>query len=74
MTVRRGRSVLIVGVIAQASRWVRAAKSKHGGRALRHSRTKMCGLHGDESRYYACHAVCVQRVEDEEAYLKALGR
>ena len=24
--------------------------------------------------YYACHAVCVQRVEDEAAYLKALGR
>jgi hypothetical protein len=24
--------------------------------------------------YWACHAVCVQRVEDEEAYLKALGR
>ena len=24
--------------------------------------------------YYACHAICVRRVEDEEAYLKALGR
>jgi hypothetical protein len=24
--------------------------------------------------YYACHAVCVQRVEDEAAYLKAIGR
>jgi hypothetical protein len=24
--------------------------------------------------YYACHAVCVQRVEDETAYLKAIGR
>jgi hypothetical protein len=24
--------------------------------------------------YYACHAICVQRVEDEEAYLKAIGR
>ena len=24
--------------------------------------------------YWACHAVCVQRVEDEQFYLKALGR
>jgi hypothetical protein len=24
--------------------------------------------------YWACHAVCVQRVEDEEAYQKAIGR
>jgi hypothetical protein len=24
--------------------------------------------------YDTCHAVCVQRVEDEAAYLKALGR
>jgi hypothetical protein len=24
--------------------------------------------------YDACHAICVQRVEDETAYLKALGR
>jgi hypothetical protein len=24
--------------------------------------------------YYACHAVCVQRIEDEAAYLKAIGR
>jgi hypothetical protein len=24
--------------------------------------------------YYACHAICVQRVEDEDAYLKAIGR
>ena len=24
--------------------------------------------------YDACHAVCVRRVEDESAYLKAIGR
>jgi hypothetical protein len=24
--------------------------------------------------YWACHAVCVQRVDDEESYLKAVGR
>jgi len=24
--------------------------------------------------YNACHAVCVQRVEDEAAYMKAIGR
>ncbi len=24
--------------------------------------------------YYACHAICVQRVEDEAAYLKEIGR
>ena len=24
--------------------------------------------------YYACHAICVQRVEDEAAYLRATGR
>ena len=24
--------------------------------------------------YYACHAICVQRLEDEDAYVKALGR
>jgi hypothetical protein len=24
--------------------------------------------------YDACHAICVQRVEDEAAYLKAIGR
>jgi len=24
--------------------------------------------------YNACHAICVKRVEDEEAYLKAIGR
>lgn len=24
--------------------------------------------------YWACHAICVQRVEDEGAYLKAMGR
>ncbi|MBV8398004.1 MAG: hypothetical protein JOZ17_04595 [Acetobacteraceae bacterium] len=24
--------------------------------------------------YWACHAICVQRVEDEQSYLKALGR
>ena len=24
--------------------------------------------------YWACHAICVQRVEEEEAYLRALGR
>jgi hypothetical protein len=24
--------------------------------------------------YSACHAICVQRVDDEAAYLKALGR
>ena len=24
--------------------------------------------------YWACHAVCVQRVEDESAYLKSIGR
>jgi hypothetical protein len=24
--------------------------------------------------YDACHAICVQRVEDEAAYLKAVGR
>jgi putative hemolysin len=24
--------------------------------------------------YYACHAICVQRVDDEAAYLKAIGR
>ena len=23
--------------------------------------------------YWACHAICVQRVEDEGAYLKAIG-
>ena len=24
--------------------------------------------------YWACHAICVQRVEDEDAYAKAIGR
>jgi hypothetical protein len=24
--------------------------------------------------YDACHAICVQRVEDEDAYVKAVGR
>jgi len=24
--------------------------------------------------YWACHAICVQRVEDEDAYVKAIGR
>jgi allophanate hydrolase subunit 1 len=24
--------------------------------------------------YQACHAICVQRVDDEAAYLKAIGR
>jgi hypothetical protein len=24
--------------------------------------------------YWACHAICVQRVDDEAAYLKAIGR
>jgi hypothetical protein len=24
--------------------------------------------------YYTCHAICVQRVEDEAAYLKSIGR
>jgi hypothetical protein len=24
--------------------------------------------------YYACHAICVQRVEDESAHLKEIGR
>jgi hypothetical protein len=24
--------------------------------------------------YWACHAICVQRVDDEAAYLKAVGR
>ena len=24
--------------------------------------------------YDACHAICVQRVEDESAYLKSIGR
>jgi hypothetical protein len=24
--------------------------------------------------YWACHAICVQRVEDEETYMKAIGR
>jgi hypothetical protein len=24
--------------------------------------------------YWACHAICVQRVEDEESYLKTVGR
>ena len=24
--------------------------------------------------YYACHAICVQRVEDESTYLKEIGR
>ena len=24
--------------------------------------------------YYTCHAICVQRVEDESTYLRALGR
>jgi len=24
--------------------------------------------------YDACHAICVQRVEDEAAYLKEIGR
>ncbi len=24
--------------------------------------------------YWACHSVCVQRVDDESAYLKAIGR
>jgi hypothetical protein len=24
--------------------------------------------------YWACHAICVKRVEDEDAYAKAIGR
>jgi hypothetical protein len=24
--------------------------------------------------YWVCHAICVQRVEDEDAYVKAIGR
>ena len=28
----------------------------------------------DLGDYWACHAICVQRVEDEETYLKGLGR
>jgi hypothetical protein len=24
--------------------------------------------------YWTCHAICVQRVEDEDAYVKAIGR
>ena len=24
--------------------------------------------------YWACHAICVQRVDDEAGYLKAIGR
>jgi hypothetical protein len=24
--------------------------------------------------YWACHGICVQRVEDEESYLRAVGR
>lgn len=24
--------------------------------------------------YWACHAICVQRLEDEDAYVKAIGR
>ena len=70
-----GRFVLIVGVMgwllagcAQPNSNTMAGQSDIAGQKCAFC---MATNPGD---YWACHAICVQRVDDEAAYLKAIGR
>ena len=73
--VSLGRSALTVGAMglllvgcAQPNPDTAAGRSDTAG--------QQCALCIAENPgdYYACHAICVQRVDDEAAYLKAIGR
>jgi len=75
MTGRLGRFALIVGAMApllpgcpQPNPNIMAGQSDIAGEKCA---VCMATTPGD---YWACHAICVQRVEDESAYLKAIGR
>ncbi len=70
-----GESVFIVGIVgaflagcAQPNLDTAAGRSDAAGQQC-----ALC-MATNPGDYYACHAVCVQRVEDEAAYLKAYGR
>jgi hypothetical protein len=75
MTGRLGRFALIVGAMApplvactQPNPNTMAGQSDIAGQKCA---VWMATNPGD---YWACHAICVQRVDDEAAYLKAIGR
>jgi hypothetical protein len=72
---RRGRAVVIVGTVGgflvgcvEPNLNTVASRSDMAGRQC-----AFC-MATDPADYWACQATCVQRVEDEEAYLKAIGR
>jgi hypothetical protein len=71
-----GRSAFIAGIMgaflagcAQPNPDTAAGRSDIAGQQC-----ALCMATTNPGDYYACHAVCVQRVEDEAAYLKAYGR
>jgi hypothetical protein len=75
MTRRLGRFALIVGAMApllagctQPNPNTIAGQSDIAGQ-----KCALC-MATNPGDYWACHAICVQRVEDEAAYLKAMGR
>ena len=70
-----GRFAFVVGIVAVL--FAGCAQPNPGTAADRSDIVgQQCALCMAENpgNYDTCHAICVQRVEDEAAYLKALGR
>jgi len=72
---RLGRDILIIGTIisflvgcAQPNPDTAAGSSEIAGQ-----KCAVC-MATNPGDYWACHTICVQRVEDEDAYVKAIGR
>jgi len=70
-----GRSALIIGTMgALLAGCTQPNPNTAAGRSdIAGQQCAVC-MATNPGDYWACHAVCVQRVEDEEGYLKALGR
>ena len=73
ITARLGRFALIVGTAFLAGCAQPNPGTAVGRSDITGQQCAVC-MATNPGDYYACHAICVQRVEDEEAYLKAIGR
>lgn len=67
----RVAAILVLGLVAGCAQ--PNPDTAAGRSAIAGQQCSLC-MTENPGDYYACHRVCVQRVEDEGAYLKALGR
>jgi hypothetical protein len=69
-----GRFALVAGTVALLTGCAQPNPGTTAGRSdIAGQQCTLC-IAENPGDYDACHAICVRRVEDESAYLKAIGR